>query len=478
MEQKRDPVFKKVSILYFAGTGLYILGFLFLGAADLEYRMWVNILGCCALFLGLPVWLFVLWFRWHLQKGGSPVFRHVITAAAVLLFLLWSYFFVLCLVFGLQEERKLFGGYVAVNRAPALTESDYDLCKSKGLLFREDANWDIAFEIEYLERKYGQEFAEVPFDRETMLFYDGSGEGIRYGETVPVSTAHRELPVNVVLAGGKLEDDYIDLLTRWYLLEGCKELEIDRPCEIEEDGSVRLYFAEGEDLDKVVLDVQKLMRYALQDEMYEEYVGTIRLFPEGGEVYECIYLSFGNAKEPEERFENNTVLLREYIRLCYERILDAREERLKVEEIREDKEPEPEKAETVPEEEHVASVYETEARLIWDRIKDSEDFEAVEGEFSLNYNAKGNEYYTLGEDGIYLYTLIYDRESKNGACRLYVLYRSPYDAESGTYYHYTDTMTQIVDIYAVAEETGEIISSGKKTWSDPGSTEYREITGE
>lgn len=96
----------------------------------------------------------------------------------------------------------------------------------------------------------------------------------------------------------------------------------------------------------------------------------------------------------------------------------------------------------------------------------------------MEYNARGEEYYSIGEDGTYFYTLVYDRDSENGACSLYVLYRSPYDEESGSYYYYTDEMTQIMDIYAVVKETGEILSSGRKEWGDPGNERYRKAVGE
>lgn len=518
MEQKNNSVFKKVSIVYFIGMGLYIAGYLFLGGTNLEYRMWVSVLGSCSLFLGLPVWLFILWFRWHVREEKSVIFRYAATAVFGVSFLLWCYFVFLGLVFGLQEERRLFDGYVVVNRVPALTESQYDLCRTTGLFFRKDAEWTTGFEIEYLEKKYRQDFVEVPFDREKMLFYDAYGNGSSYGKTVPVSAAHRNQPVNVVLAGGALDDDYIDLLTRWYIVEGCETLGIDRSYQIEEDGNLCLYFADGEDMRKIAADMKKLMAYASQDAIFEEYAGTIRLAPEDAQSWECIYISFGNTnggRGTSYGYDND--LLELYIEQCYEKILANREERRKTEEewerrqgesggaeedteeengwtkedteaengwTKEDAEAEngekkeDTEAENSGEEEHAESIYEKQARLICERIRDSEDLPLDGEEFRVEYNAKGGEYYPLGEDGTYSYTLLYDRDSENGACCLYVLYRSPYDAKSGAYYHYTDTMTQIVDIYAVVKGTEKIIPSGRKSWSDPGNSEYRKATGE
>lgn len=501
MEQKKDSVFKKASKVYLICLGLYLLGWLPVMATDLEYKMWVTIVGSCLLLLGIPVWVFLLWFRWHVREERSRALRCGVTVVSAVLFLLWSYFCFLSLVFGLQEERKLFGGYVVVNRADMLSRTNYDLCKTRALFFRESVEWDSAFEIKYLERKYRQEFMEVPFDQESMLFYDNYGGGVLYGETVPVSPAHQNLPIRVFLSGGQLQDDYVDLLTRWYMAEGCRELAIDRPCEIEEDGNLCLYFTDAEDIGAIALDIQKLIIYARQDEIFEDYVGTIYLSPENAESYERIYIPFGNINGENALkygYENNIALLQVYIKSRYEEILDNREERLKYDEkwekrkgekeqekMQEEagKQREPEDGASDDEAEQFSgktdnmqeSVYAEKARLVWEEINASTD---IAGEFAVEYNARGEEYYSLGEDGTYAYTLVYDGDSENGACSLYVLYRSPYDRENGTYYNYTDEMTQIMDIYAVVKETGEVISSGRRAWSDPGNSKYRRAVGE
>lgn len=70
--------------------------------------------------------------------------------------------------------------------------------------------------------------------------------------------------------------------------------------------------------------------------------------------------------------------------------------------------------------------------------------------------------------------LVYDRESENGNCGLYVRYQcekaadGAYDFAGGT----------VIDIYAYVYEDGDVISSGKTGWSDAGSKEYQTITGE
>ena len=80
----------------------------------------------------------------------------------------------------------------------------------------------------------------------------------------------------------------------------------------------------------------------------------------------------------------------------------------------------------------------------------------------------------LGEDENTIGYLVYDGESKNGNCGLYVHYQSMKNTD-GTW-SYADGM--IVDMYAYVYESGEVVSSGKTQWGDTGSETYREITGE
>lgn len=535
MEQKKSSMFKKVSIVYLGWLGLYCLGMLVCRVTELEYRMWVWVLGNISIRYVFPLWLFFLWHRWHARRGGLKFLRYLVTAVFTVSFLIWSYFCFLFLVFSVEEERSLFGGYVAVNRAPALSRSYYGLCRSRAFFFREKAVWDTDFEIEYLERKYGQEFLEVPFDKENMLFYD---RGAVYGETVPVSPAHPDLPVNVSLGRG-LDDDYVRVLADWYLMEGCRELEISRSFEEKEGWGSRLYFSDGEDMEAVASDVQKLIDYAMQDNIFQKYAGMIRLSPENAEGHEYISVSFGGANaqgKAKTGYEGDVSLLEQHIEDGYRGILEHREDVREFEKIqdrtreeaeqkraeRADKEraekagqeeegkPGWEEAERAGREEAERedtekaggnktekpgsgeseesestepdetdrmqeSEYAREARLIYEEVLAPEN---IGEQFSVDYNAKGGEYYPLGEDGNYCYTLIYYRDSENEACRLYVLYRSPYDKENGGYYSYTDTMTQIMDIFAVVKGTEEIIPSGKRTWSDTGSGAYRKATGE
>lgn len=508
MDKKKFPVFHTISILYFIWLILYYLGRLVCGATGLEYRMWVWLLGNFSLFAGLPVWLFALWYRWQRRREKSGTLRRVITLGAAVLFILWSYLLFWYMVFAVQEEHRLFRNYLVVNRGEPLSETRYELCRGKAFFFREDADWDTDFEIEYLEEKYGRDFLEVPFDEDKMLFYDKKNTAAHYGETVPVPAEHVELPVQVYLAGGKLEDDYIRLLTAWYVKQGCEELGIGRPLLTDEAGNLHLSLSGEEDIKDAAVDAQKLIDYAARDVIFRDYRSTVR-FSLFSDFDETIYIPFGKMSmwdDLEEGYYRDSAVLEEMIREKYEEILESKKEweayygAVEETETGENRDgtavgtggetatgtggntsetavgtkenTDGEEAETGQEEE---SVYAQEARRIYEEIL----LPAGMGEkFSIDYNARGEEYYSLGEDGTYQYTLLYDKDSKNGACRLYVLYRCPYDSENNCYYHYTDSMAQIADIYAINKETGEIIASGRTAWDDLGSAEYREATGE
>lgn len=75
-------------------------------------------------------------------------------------------------------------------------------------------------------------------------------------------------------------------------------------------------------------------------------------------------------------------------------------------------------------------------------------------------DAKGNFFADIGRK----YRLVFDRESANGRCLLFAL-----NSIDGT---------QLKEYYAVDKETGTIIPSGKRSYTDSGSEEYYKATGE
>lgn len=98
-----------------------------------------------------------------------------------------------------------------------------------------------------------------------------------------------------------------------------------------------------------------------------------------------------------------------------------------------------------------------------------------ENEFEVYYGAsESSTRCIISENENSIEYLVYDRESQNGLCGLYVYYHSTKN-DDGTY-DYTNGV--IIDIYAYVYGSGDVISSGKIQWDDIGSESYQKATGE
>ncbi|MCD8141869.1 MAG: hypothetical protein LUD83_01100 [Clostridiales bacterium] len=102
------------------------------------------------------------------------------------------------------------------------------------------------------------------------------------------------------------------------------------------------------------------------------------------------------------------------------------------------------------------------------------------GALELRYSAKGSLYAVLwsepweeDETVTARGRLVYDRESANAKCYLFVYYQD-YLAADGS----EAKSTSILEFYAVNKVSGEVIPGDKHSWSDIASEAYREATGE
>lgn len=100
--------------------------------------------------------------------------------------------------------------------------------------------------------------------------------------------------------------------------------------------------------------------------------------------------------------------------------------------------------------------------------------ESSDGTFAKQYNAKGNSYVIIAQDSSMMRYLMYDRDSTNGKCGLYVLYEVKKDGDG----NYSLSDASILDMYAYEYRTGNTADSGRTGWADAGSEEYRSLTGE
>ena len=92
-------------------------------------------------------------------------------------------------------------------------------------------------------------------------------------------------------------------------------------------------------------------------------------------------------------------------------------------------------------------------------------------EAKVTYTAKGTPEFVISSDSEAYTYILYDRESTNGKCALYVLYQSATDKKG-------DSDPQIMEMYAYEYASGKVIMAGRHAWSDGGTDEYREATGE
>lgn len=143
-------------------------------------------------------------------------------------------------------------------------------------------------------------------------------------------------------------------------------------------------------------------------------------------------------------------------------------------------EEEPETGEQNPENREPDGEQETGQQAEYQRIMDGYRavynvcFKGQGKEFREDYDAKGNSRILLNETDSEIEYMVYDRTSRNEKCGLYVYYRVK-KAADGTW---SPMEAEILGMYAYVYDSGKVIDSGKKAWSDPGTEEYQEAAGE
>ncbi|QJD12585.1 YcxB family protein [Streptococcus canis] len=108
-------------------------------------------------------------------------------------------------------------------------------------------------------------------------------------------------------------------------------------------------------------------------------------------------------------------------------------------------------------------------------LKIFDEYFAAKGSiFKESYTAKGGMYFVLNESDSDISYLQYDRDSQNGKCGLYVLFKASKSLDGS----WSPNDAQMQNTYAYEYSTGAIVESGKTDWSDTGSKEYQKLTGE
>lgn len=447
-----------ISALYLALSALFSF-------TDVAFRAWAQMLG--QLIAGIVTPMMILVLALTLLCGNEHVCQAVKTVcivAAVIVCGIYVCFAMFFILLGSQDERRL-TRHLLVTDESFLSETNPVYYRPKAFFFKRRTQITEEDQAAYLEEKYQRPFGVSEQD------------GVIYDLRFP------EVEVSVWQSGMALEDNYVEELTLTDLLAVYRSVDMKRGYHIVEVNGREYLCMEAsgyDDIPALSEDVVCLMagvmsggfsRFGDAAEIYQEYKGEV-YFSFGRKEGYMGNVPFGgkNGEWPIDVEAVAHVAYRKYLNDEFgesrERYPDREEDGSGSEENISEPTPESE-PETDPEPE--PDYREAAAKAVYDTVLAKEGFS-----YEVCYNAKGNLYLDLGakaseEDGkVYTYSLVYDRPSKNGACELLVLYRSVEGSDDEA----------IVDMYAVETATGKVAASGRKAWSDVGTKEYREMTGE
>ncbi len=478
-----------LSLLFW--TGKYVLSF-----SELSYRAWADLTGKLLSLLLLPLLLLLLTgFGLHFaRKTGKILLMIVLTFG----YLIWGCIVLLALVFTVHGEVKIAPNLLVSNEAEFLGENVYVYYRPVLFFLREPGELTETDKAEYLSEKYGRKFA---------VREKAASDSTEEAEKQIYELTRPGVPITAERIQMELTDNYVEVLTAELLMRGIEELGIDREYRIAEDyrgnpGWLYLELHTEEEIPDFARDASALITYLTErTDFYQKQRAVFGYYleTESGEVIGSF--PFGKLsvwdRITQEEYQDPVLLA-----ALIEAGVKGEKESTVAEQTDSDA---PETG--VPE---MGGIPET----AWD-ITDSSDLSEQWAEFEevfegvmrvenaamliydtmladqgysceVCFSAKGNLYLDLGEtvpvrneggtEEILHYTLVYDRTSANGACELFVLYRDhlELDASGGR----TVIYTEIVDMYAAETETGKVVLSGKKIWSDPGTEEYRQLTGE
>ena len=280
-----------------------------------------------------------------------------------------------------------------------------------------------------------------------------------------------------MLLYGRIEDDR-DMAQALYRMEEYRKRQhADRRLEVERQGesgyiSRLLLYCTYEEREQGAKDAAELIACVMEDPYFSQPSHSTKLCvvcttePDG--LYE-VTLSFGNEKKgqtfdgrPMSCFGNDEAVSREMEKAFAgnpHAMPEQPESDVKTEKYREE----------TPEGSY---------KKLYDTL-----FAPKNYGYEISYNAKGN-FYAVLENGTAVldgkeletcHTVVYDRESKNHKCQLFVEYMEYSQRQGNTASPYR---TDILEFYAVEMLTGKVCAAGKTAWEQVGNAEYREMTGE
>ncbi len=457
---------KGVTILSVAYVGVCPAGAWVLKYVGMSYREWVVAFEEIIIIWILPL-LGIIWTGvWFKKKSAwSSVAKFMLLVAEVAIYVCWSYVGFFIFVFSLNEEKVLTPNLLATNYGVGL--GTYYVCERPvSLFFKLQGTLTEEDKIEYLEKKYGRKFEIGNADDKAIYDKDFPGVSIH---------------IRFSTDSGEFWDDYVEGVLADCLTEGMEELGIDREYYVSEDFIGYNYFYihlkdEG-DIPGLAEDVSRLIGYVCKrTNLFEEHWGYLYFYC--GEIKSHILFGrFDRWDKADASDYLDPEKLEELIWKNYKADLESQRRREEYEREHE----ELLESQISQEAGEYIDPIETNAKIIYDAVLAEQEYS-----YEVCYNAKGNLYINLGSrpageagdqfnTGIYCFTLVYDRTSKNGGCELFVLYKEHYAEEGGMG---QSDATAILNMYAVEVDTGKVVAADKHSWSDVGTREYRELTGE
>ncbi len=450
---------------------LYWLGYFVLGITSLRYRSWVHFLGRTLTYLVFPLLCILMaagWLEPLLARG--KIIKVALGIIIGGIYLIWCYWLSLIILFTHQAEERLTDDLLVTNEAIFLEEAKYVYYRPIAFFFKMPFALDAKSHIEYLEEKYDATFVAV-------------------GENLYVNEDYPTIEASVYIQDVKMEDNYVNAMWIHYFEMWYKEAKPDRKYYVQKNKEglaewIYLELRDEDDMEGLAADVSALMQYvARKTDFFEEHYVPLYFYYEIDRRRLTGYLPFG-AIEKWGEGKNDYYLYPEQIlvriRAEYESNIDhlAKEKGEYKDESEETDSKDELVIDTTPEQMIEEVSLEDMARFVFDEILAEQGYL-----FQVKYNAKGYAYIDLGSgpaedqedigiEEFYRYTLVYDRTSENGLCELFVLYKEHY-TEDGI-----NDITSILDMYAVEKDSGRVIVANKQLWSDLGTAEYREATGE
>lgn len=448
-------------------------------AEGMMYRIAVEVVGALISWLVFPILLYAfLWFFAGYKLCGERFLtvRLVLRLVSGIFWAVYLFFASLILlnyIVDIGTEEEIAPGILRTNSHLLGEYNSYSYEKEQGVLYKctYEPMSDIALLL--MEKKYHEKFVVVSSEENTWVLS-------------PAALPELFFTIRRLDSAEDGLDDYPVMRAAYRMKKESETLCPEREITVEKGyydygKELEIVCTDKEDARQCSEDVAALIAKTLEDDFFkaEDREITLQIVCAGEEGNtKNVTLYFGNQKNGKTQ-EYNTYDYYTDAELIYKKLFYVWDE-LESESLSDAGEQETAESDAADalQEKYEASPYYIEGAY---KVLYEELFAGQGYPYRPGYNAKGNFYAWLCEgygqpentegDFEYQETVVYDRESKNDKCHLFVHYRTYYQDGS----EYT---TAILDMYAVDMGTGAVYTSGRHAWADVGTQDYREATGE